>query len=170
MVNVIGLSSLLYFFHEKTPERAGADLGRLIEIAAEAGAPILVGGYSFGADVAPYMIEQSPTASRERVRGEILVAPSPHASFKFDVFAIEWMPGSAKRIASAPATYPVADAVRRLGLPAFCMTGLQVAAKDTPCASLADVATVVKLPGDHHFNADYAAVGKAVMAFIEKHF
>src|SRR5262249_60044573 len=79
-VSVVGLSSLRYFWNAKTPEQTGADLRRISDLLAETGVPQFVGGYSFGAEVAPFALATWSDADRRRVRGQVLIAPGETAS------------------------------------------------------------------------------------------
>jgi type IV secretory pathway VirJ component len=63
----------------------------------------------------------------------------------------------------------VADQVRKLRVPTFCLAGQQEEARDTACDDIAAVGESVKLPGSHHFNGKYDDVGRVVLAFIDKH-
>jgi type IV secretory pathway VirJ component len=127
--------------------------------------PIFVGGYSFGADVVPFLLDSWPAPDRRKISGQVLIASSTTASFKINMLAMDWVPFHS----TAKTTRVVADAVRRVQVPTFCLTGTQVKPGDSSCLDLTGDATVVKLPGDHHFNANYDAIGAAAMAFIEKH-
>jgi type IV secretory pathway VirJ component len=62
----------------------------------------------------------------------------------------------------------VADAVRRIHVPTFCLTGQLEEARDTACDDLGNAGELVKLPGSHHFNGKYDDVGSAVLSFIDK--
>ncbi|HUL72467.1 MAG TPA: AcvB/VirJ family lysyl-phosphatidylglycerol hydrolase [Vicinamibacterales bacterium] len=156
-VSVVGVSSLRYFWSQKTPEQTGADMRKISDVLT--GVPQFVGGYSFGAEVTPFAIETWPAAERARVRGQLLIAPGETASF--EVSPMDWV----FRAKETPRR--VADAVRRLGLPTFCLAGQTEDPRDTACDDLGKSAVTVRLPGSHHFNGNYDAVGKAVLAFID---
>jgi type IV secretory pathway VirJ component len=159
-VSVVGLSSLRYFWSQKTPQQAGADLRRVVDVLSTAGVPLFMGGYSFGAEVTPFIIQTWPPAERRRVAGELLVAPGETASF--EVSPLDWV----FRARATPLR--VADAVRQLQIPAICVAGRQEAPGDTACDNLVRPAVMVRLPGSHHFNGDYDAVGRELLDFIVK--
>jgi type IV secretory pathway VirJ component len=50
----------------------------------------------------------------------------------------------------------------------LCVAGQTELAADTACDNLGSAAETVKLPGSHHFNGNYDAVGQAVLTFIDK--
>jgi type IV secretory pathway VirJ component len=62
----------------------------------------------------------------------------------------------------------VADEVRTLHLPTFCLAGEQEQARDTACDEIGATAESATLPGSHHFNGKYDDVGRVVLAFIDK--
>jgi len=95
------------------------------------------------------------------VRGQLLIAPGETASF--EVSPLDWV----FRAKATPQR--VADAVRRAGVPTFCLAGDKEDAKDTACDDLATAGVAVRLPGSHHFNGKYDAVGKAVLEFIDRY-
>jgi type IV secretory pathway VirJ component len=160
-VDVVGLSSLRYFWSAKTPAQAGADLRRVIDALASSATPLFVGGYSFGAEVTPFILSAWPDADRRRVNGQVLVAPGETATF--EVSPLDWV----RRPPETPRR--VADAVRALNVPVLCLSGEQEAARDSACDDLAAPAETPKLPGSHHFNGNYDAVGRSILAFIDRH-
>jgi type IV secretory pathway VirJ component len=91
--------------------------------------------------------------------GLVLIGPGTSASFEID--PLDWV----RRPAENPNTL-VAPAIRALALPTLCLAGTEE--DDTPCPAVlgAPGARVVRLPGSHHFNSDYAAVAVAVNQYI----
>ncbi len=159
-IGVVGLSTLRYFWNEKTPADVAGALRAVVEVLAGTGRPVFAGGYSFGADVVPVALARVPAAGRPAVAGLALVAPGQSATFEID--PLDW-------VRQAPESDPqagVAPAVRALDLPAVCVAGTEE--DDSACAQLQGSSSeVVRLPGSHHFNGDYAAVGEAVTRFIK---
>ena len=160
-VAVVGVSSLRYFWSVKTPEQTGADLRRIADVLGGARVPLFVGGYSFGAEVAPFALESWPDAARRGVAGQVLIAPGETASF--EISPLDWV------LRARDTPHRVADGVRRAGVPALCVAGTGEAARDTACDDLGASADVERLPGSHHFNGKYEDVGKVVLTFIDKH-
>lgn len=160
-VSVVGVSAVRYFWTKKTPEQAGTDMLRIATALAGTHQPLFLGGYSFGADVTPFILDAWPAADRRRVSGQVLIAPGETASF--EVSPLDWV----FRAKATPLR--VADAVRRLGLPAFCLAGQKEEPRDTACDDLGSAGTLARLPGSHHFDGNYDAVGRVVLEFIEKH-
>ncbi len=87
-VEVIGMNSLKYFWRERTPEEAAADLARIVRKALTGRPPstkVLLIGYSSGADVMPFMVNRLPQELRLRVATVTLIAPGREAQFVFHV-------------------------------------------------------------------------------------
>jgi type IV secretory pathway VirJ component len=161
-VNVVGVSTLRYFWSAKTPQQAGADMARVADALGRPELPLFVGGYSFGAEVTPFVVEAWPDALRRRTAGLLLIGPGETASF--EISPLDWV----FRAKETPRR--VADAAATLRLPTFCLSGDREANSDTACDDVKlRGADSVKLPGSHHFNGKYDEVGRAVLAFIDKH-
>ena len=158
-VGVVGVSSLRYFWNEKTQEQVAIDVRRLATTIVRAQRPVFAGGFSFGAEVLPVALREWMPQERRILSGLVLIGPGLSASFEID--PLDWV----RTPVENPATR-VADAIRVDALPTLCVAGTEE--EDTPCASLARTAGVhvVRLPGSHHFNSDYSAVADAVIQFI----
>ena len=159
-VSVVGLSTLRYFWKEKTPAQAGLDVGHIVGALADSNVPIFLGGYSFGAEVTPFIIGAWNEAERKRVAGQVLIAPSETASF--EVSPLDWV------FRAKPTAMRVPEQARALKMPTLCIAGQTEAASDTACDNLGTAGEQVRLPGSHHFNGNYDAVGQAVLTFIDK--
>lgn len=155
-VPVVGWSSLRYFWTPRTPDAAAADLARLIEHYAEAWKRerVLLVGYSFGADVAPFLANRLPDASRRRVAGLGLLGLSANASFSFHVTS--WLGGGGE------ARYPTVPEVERFARPVLCVSGSDE--RDSACAALHGAhVRRLELPGGHHFGGQYDRIAAALL-------
>src|SRR5262249_49795681 len=84
-VDVIGLTSLRYFWTRRTPESAAADLDRILRhyLAAWGAQRVLLLGYSRGADVLPFLAARLAPDLRARVAIVALLGPSRSVDFEF---------------------------------------------------------------------------------------
>ena len=74
---VVGVDSLRYFWSEQRPKVAAADLAQIIahyRIAWQRGRVILI-GYSFGADVLPFLVNRLPEDSAGGGRPDLAARP-----------------------------------------------------------------------------------------------
>lgn len=158
-VPVVALSTLRYFWHERTPVEAAGDLNRIIRHYAEAWKRprVLLVGYSFGANVLPFLVGQLPRATWQAIRSISLLAPATHTSL--EVHVADWIPGS------VPEGRPVLPALEALkGTPILCLSGAGEA--DNLCATLPKgLARSVELPGGHHFDGDSATLAGKIVGF-----
>ena len=95
-VPVVGWSSLDYYWSPRTPERAAADLARIVEhyTTAWQKGRVLIIGYSFGADVAPFLVNRLQDSTRNRIASVVLLSPSDTATFEFHLAS--WLGGGSR--------------------------------------------------------------------------
>lgn len=160
-IPVVGWDSLSYFWKAKTPEQTGQDMAKTLQhyLKAWDKDEVILIGYSFGAEVLPFMANRLPPDLRERVKLVALLSPSPHASFEFHL--TDWLDASPGEDA-----LPVAPEIKKLDwVKRLCIYGADEDEEDTVCPSLTDAGVVVlKVPGDHHFDEDYAGVTALILA------
>lgn len=151
---VAGISSLEYFWQRRDPPEAARDLQRLLEERAGERNILLV-GYSFGADVLPFIYDALPAEVKARVIRVDLLGLAESAEFEFHL-------GSWADVASNQArpTVPFLDALE--GGEIRCIRGTQEAESACPRISNPRVEQVT-LPGDHHFDDDARAVVDALL-------
>lgn len=161
-VRVVGFSTLRYFWQTRAPQEAADALGRVIaHYAAQAPtARFVVVGYSFGASLAPVVVNRLPQAVRARVAAQVLISPDADAVFEIKVG--DWF-GSARHEGSLP----IAPEVLRSPVPVYCVHGEDE--DDSACAQLdSSHVQVLSLPGGHHYDGDYAALGRLIAERIAR--
>lgn len=155
-VAVVGLDSLKYFWHERTPEEAARDLGRIIDhyVRQWHRPRVLLIGYSQGADVLPFMVNRLPADAHRRIVGMTLVGLGNEAFFEFHVS--HWLATPTGGLAVRPEI-----ARLRIGR-VLCIHGTRE--DDSPCPTLqGEGLRSVELPGGHHFDGDYGQVAATIM-------
>lgn len=156
----VGWNSLQYYWKRRTPDEAAADLTRLLAhyLPAWGRERALLIGYSFGADVLPFLVARLPEPWRGRVDLVVLIAPSTSAQFEFHV--AEWLGSTAKD------SLPTASEVERLrGLRVLCLQGDDDSGG--LCRKLPPGAVEVAiLGGGHHFGGGYAEVARRIVAAL----
>lgn len=111
-------NSLRYYWRRRTPAEAARDLARIIRVysAAWNRPRVILIGYSFGADVLPFLVNRLPPQEHRKIAGVALLAFANDADFKFHFAGWFGRPAGDPR--------PTTPAVRRLtGVPVLCISG-----------------------------------------------
>ncbi|HUO96956.1 MAG TPA: AcvB/VirJ family lysyl-phosphatidylglycerol hydrolase [Steroidobacteraceae bacterium] len=156
-IPVVGWNSLKYYWSGRTPETAARDLERIVRRYAAAWhrPQVLLVGYSFGADVLPFLYTRLPAELKAEVRSVNLLALSDSASFEFHV--ADWIPGADS------GGRPTLPEIARMGdAHLLCLYGATEG--ESPCRTLhGPTVTSVALSGGHHFDGDYGALANQIL-------
>ena len=157
-VPTVGLNSLKYFWTERTPEQTARDVARLLRhyLASWNKQRVLLIGYSFGADVLPFVVNRLPSELRAHIVSVSLLGIEAHASFEVSI--ADWV-GSDQ---GGPATQPE---LARIGdLPVLCIYG--EGEQDSICPALpAGAVARERIGKGHHFSGEYALLADRILAF-----
>ena len=161
-VPVVGWDSLRYFWSKKTPAQTATDLANLMRAFMDkwhAGDVALI-GYSFGADVMPFAYNRLPEDLRAHVRLIALLGFSKTADWEITVSGWLGEPPGPK----ARPVLPEADKIPPTLMQ--CFYGKDEG--DSACPDLAKRGVqVIGTTGGHHFNGDYAALARDIMARLQ---
>lgn len=159
-VSVTGWNSLRYYWRARTPDEAARDLARVLDHHRRTGAegPLLLVGYSFGADVLPFLVNRLPPALRREVASVTLVGASPGATFQF--FVPGWLGYTLGRVRR---TRPEVERLGGLGVPVLCVNGKRERAR--ACDGLdAPRVQVLLLPTGHRFQGFAPEIADRIVA------
>jgi type IV secretory pathway VirJ component len=161
-MSVAGVDMLRYYWKEKKPAEAAPDLARIINYYGShwhCDKVVLI-GFSFGADVLPFLVNRLPADVRRRV--VLLTLLSPERTTAFEVEVNGWLGGQPKVGA------PIAPEIKKLqGLPIQCIYGEDESGNSLCTDSTAGTAgtmTVVKKGGGHHFDQKYGELADEILA------
>lgn len=162
-IPVVGVDVLRYFWKELTPDTAARDLSRIIRAYSEEwNAPsVILIGFSFGADVLPFLATRLPPEDLGKVTQISLLGLSEHADF--EVTVSNWLAN--KKTPMALKTLPE---IKRLSSGLIqCVYGEED--EENACKKLegTDI-EVVRTPGGHHFNEDYPALAHRILAGVRQ--
>jgi type IV secretory pathway VirJ component len=156
-VSVVGWDSLRYFWRKKSPDETAADLAAVIRTygAKWRADKVALIGFSFGADVLPFVYNRLPPPLRERVAMITLLSSSRAADWEIRI--VGWL-GAAP---SSEAT-PIEPAIRQIsGKKIQCFYGDQDT--NSNCAALASSgAEVFEKHGLHHFDGNYGLIAHEI--------
>jgi type IV secretory pathway VirJ component len=156
-VRVIGFSSLKFFWHKQTPAATAAAIARVIAHygKADPGARFVLIGYSFGASLVPVVANRLPAEALARVDGGVMISPDDAAVFEIHVG--DWF-GSTHH----DDALPIGPEMAASKVPLVCVHGSDESDSFCLKPQPANV-RVVQLPGAHHYNGDYAALGALIV-------
>lgn len=161
-IAVVGVDSVRYFWHHRSPEQTAADLGRILTHyrAAWGSQRVVLVGYSFGADILPFAYNRLPAEQQSHVAALALLAPGRGADFEVSISG--WLGKD------TPHEQPSLPEITRVP-PAkvLCVYGAQEKT-DSLCTApgLGNVARLQR-PGDHHFDRRYNIIADAIRAHFE---
>jgi type IV secretory pathway VirJ component len=157
-VPTVGLNSLKYFWTARTPVQTSNDVARVLRhyLAAWGKERVLLVGYSFGADVLPFVVNRLPADLRARIASVSLLGIDSNASFEVSI--ADWV-GSAD---SGPPTRPEVAALGNTAV--LCIYG--EGETDSICPGLpAGGAARMQIGKGHHFSGEYATLAERILAF-----
>jgi type IV secretory pathway VirJ component len=138
--SIIGLNSRSYFWKKKTPKEAAENISTVVEGYMKlwkSNSFILI-GYSFGADVAPFIQTNFPNTTLNNLRHTVLMSPSDKTDFEVHVLGMLGFSNSGES---------VPDQINKLSKPLTIIYG-----SDEKELALKNKAKVIKLDGGHHYD------------------
>jgi len=157
-VPTVALNSLKYFWTPRTPQQTAEDVARVLRhyLAAWNAQRVLMIGYSFGADLLPFVVNRLPPDLRARVASVSLLGIDAHASF--EVHVAEWVGGDE----GGPPTRP--ELAEITGLPVLCIYG--EGETDSICPQMPPgTVTREQIGKGHHFSGEYALLADRILSF-----
>lgn len=84
-IPTVGLDALSYFWKKKPPAQVASDLGSIINhyLKEWHRKTFILLGYSFGADVIPFVVNRLPEDLKNKLEMVVLLSPDSHADFEF---------------------------------------------------------------------------------------
>jgi type IV secretory pathway VirJ component len=157
-VSTVGFNSLRYFWHLRTPDEAARDVARVLGhfLADWKKTRFILIGYSFGADVAPFIVNRLPAQLRKRLISVSLLGIESDADFVVRV--ADWIPGSDSR------RRDVRPELAAIDSPVQCIYG---AGESTTICPAGKSGRVIgeRIGSGSHFGGDYAAIADRILAF-----
>jgi type IV secretory pathway VirJ component len=152
-IPVAGLDALKYFWKEKTPEQTTSDLSIILDyyLTVWKKQSVILIGYSFGANIVPFVLTRLKDPFKEKVVKAVLISPDPEADFEIHIIDMLNMD-------MAEYKYNVINELNKLkNTKILCLFG---ATEDDERISLfgSSPVRVVELPGNHHFRFNFPPI------------
>ncbi len=157
---VTAMDARSYFWHKKSPEETVADISRYIEkeLPLFSTQHFVLVGYSFGADVMPFVVNKLPAALKSKLISVVLLSPS--VSTDFEIHLADLFGGSAKR------SMEVLPAINAMQIPKAAI----IFGSDEPGYGKGRLTlrngVVVTIHGNHHYDGDIQRVASIVMKYF----
>jgi type IV secretory pathway VirJ component len=154
-IDVVALSSLQYFWQPRSPNETAKDVARILRhyLVVWKKNEALVIGYSFGADVAPFVVNRLPNDLRGNIRSVNLLGLAETADFEIHVTT--WLGADNHGVPTRPE-------LDRLKTRVLCVYG--DGEKDSLCPTLtAANVKVVKIGDGHHFGDRYQDLAENIL-------
>lgn len=156
-IHVVGLDALHYFWSKRTPQELAADITTLVKDAdPQAKLPVMLIGYSFGADTIPFAYPLLSKELQERTKVLGLMAPSLSTSMQVTISG--WL-------GIDDSGYPVPPAIAALPKDkVLCIYGKEDDEGGCEDPAVKDI-TKIETDGGHHFDGEYTDIAKR---FLDK--
>jgi len=159
---VVGWDSLRYFWKPRTPEGAAHDLERILKHYFQVWnmKTVVLIGYSFGADVLPFLINRMTDDLKRTIRLVSLIGPSRKAEFEFHF--TDWIGGAPRG-----KTYILLPEMKKLtGMSVLCFFSDHE--KETICTDPAlEKIKPISLPGGHHFGGNFGGIAARILKELQ---
>jgi type IV secretory pathway VirJ component len=157
-VPTVGLNSLKYFWTQRSADEAAKDVARVIRhyLSSWGKKRVLLVGYSFGADVLPFVVNRLPADLQSQIETVSLLGLDSTASFEISV--ADWIGNDTAGLPTRPelATLRVK--------PVLCIYG--EGEQDSICPSLHEPRVTSEQVGTgHHFGGEYAQLADKILTF-----
>jgi type IV secretory pathway VirJ component len=155
-IDVVALSSLQYFWKPRSPDETAKDVARVLRhyLATWNKRDVLIVGYSFGADAAPFVVNRLPDDLRSKVVSVNLLGIA--ATADFEVHVTTWLGVDHHGVPTRPE-------VDRLKERVVCVYG--EGEKDSLCTMLTAANIKIAKVGDgHHFGDRYQEIAERILA------
>jgi type IV secretory pathway VirJ component len=162
-LSVVGVDVLRYYWTQKKPALAAADLARIARYYQQRWhkQKLVLIGFSFGADVLPFLVSRLPADLKADVT--LLSLLSPERNTAFEVETTGWLG------VHNSAGMPIGPELKKLaGLTVQCIYGRDEGDNSlcTTDAAPAVSATVLVKDGGHHFDKDYGELADQILAAL----
>jgi len=158
-MNVVGVDVLRYYWKSKSRDIAAQDLTRIIRYYQRQWQrrKVVLIGFSFGADVLPFLIDRLPVAVRDDV--SLVSLLSPERTTDFEVDPSGWFGEQSS------SGIPIEPALQRLSLIHLqCIYGADESDTSLCTTPTAAVHEVLRKSGGHHFDENYDELANDILA------
>ena len=158
---VVGLDSRIWFSDERKPNEIAARIAGLLRqyLPRTHASRVVLAGYSFGADAIPIAYNRLAPEWRQQIAAMVLMIPSRVTMLQVTL---------AERTGLISGDYDLIPEYNRMPAGAvICIYGQDEAAVAGCTLPQMNGATLIELPGGHHFDYDAKKLGDRVIAALK---
>lgn len=147
-IPVVALISSKYFWKRRTPDQSATDVAALMNKYSKdlKKKYVLLCGYSFGADVMPFIYMRLPEELKEKVSRIQLLSPSAYTDFEVH---LSYLFVSKK--------FDIASEVKKIIKPVLCYYGASESDKPLSVLTMKNF-KLIMLKGDHHYDNSFSEI------------
>jgi type IV secretory pathway VirJ component len=159
--DVVALNSKSYFWDRKTPDQTSADVTNYIskKLQGRKNQQVVLIGYSFGADVVPFILNRLPKSLDDKIIVSYLMASS--GSTDFEIHWADIFGGNSKR------SLDVVTELNKLGNDKIVL----ISGSDEENLAINKITlkryTHEVLPGGHHFDGDTDEIVNVILSDMD---
>ncbi|MEI6061854.1 MAG: AcvB/VirJ family lysyl-phosphatidylglycerol hydrolase [Bacteroidota bacterium] len=157
-IPVIGLDAQKYFWQARTPDETSAEITKVLHhyLAAWNKKSFVLCGYSFGADIIPYLLTRLPADLAPLQKSAVMMSPDQSADFEIHV-------ADMLNFGSSRDKYNVlAEIKKSASKHVVCIFGKEESSEPPKLFKTAG-ATIRLLPGDHHYENDFSMISREIV-------
>ncbi len=145
-IPVIGIDVLKYFWNECPPQKSADDLAAIIEYYSKIWhrQKIILSGYSFGAEVLPFIYDRLPEEDKSKIIMLDLMSPSDYADFTFHFS--DWLDENSSE------KYKLIPEIKKIEGPEIVIVFGKDETEDFSEQLAGTSVKIVKVEGNHHYN------------------
>lgn len=158
---ITALNAKTYFWDKQTPGQTAADIVTYLtsEFQRKPYSRVVLVGYSFGADVTPFVVNKLPDNIRHKLTAVVLLSPS--ASTDFEIHLSDMLGGNKKR------SMDVIAEINRMGMQkTVTIFGNEEKEFSISSIKLKNYSNEI-LPGGHHFDGNPDEVAQIMMRYFK---
>jgi type IV secretory pathway VirJ component len=159
--SITAISAKSYFWDKKTPEQTAADIATYLEkqFLNRKNQQLILAGYSFGADVMPFIVNKLSAALKIKLISTVLLSPSTSTDFEIHIW--DMFGANKKR------SMDVVTEINKMGL----QKTTTIFGKDEGGFPVKEIKLKnymnEYLPGGHHFDGNTDEVAKTMMKYFK---
>ncbi|MCF2444220.1 hypothetical protein L0657_09645 [Dyadobacter sp. CY345] len=162
-MSVVALDALKYFWNEKTPESTTADVEKLIGLYKDRWKKekIVLIGYSFGADVIPFVFNKMNKSMQDQIQSLVLMSPATDGDFEIHI-------SDMLSLGSAQKKYDVVSEIDKVtNVKLLCIYGSEEDAEIKAKTKNAGL-SFLTIKGGHHYDNAFRQLVEAIVAHSTK--